>query len=314
MERATKAQELFREGYNCSQSVFAAYSDLYGIDQETALKLSASFGGGLGRMREVCGAVSGMSMIAGLETGSAVKGDDAGKKYNYEVVQGLVQEFHKQSGSLICRELLQLKEEEISSATPQSRTEEYYGTRPCEQLVRDAAGIIERVLYAMTLEMVSREEQIETVARLAEEIWHEHYDSIIGKDQADYMIEHFQSCEAIRDQISQNGYEYRLMRSPGGYNGYLAYRMDPDSMFLSKLYIAKRFRGRGYARTALDHLEEICRNNGVHRICLTVNRHNEGSIRAYEKLGFVRTGTQRADIGAGYVMDDFLMEKKVEPA
>lgn len=314
MKRVEVAERLFREGYNCSQSVFAAYSDLYGIDQETALKLSASFGGGLGRMREICGAVSGMSMIAGLETGSAAKMDDAGKRYNYEVVQMLAQEFQKRSGSMICRELLHLGAEKGLDAIPQNRTEEYYNSRPCEQLVKDAAEIIERVLYAISLETVTSREQIETVAMLAEEIWHEHYDRIIGKEQADYMIGRFQSCEAITDQILQKAYVYYLMRSPGGYHGYFAYCIEPDTMFLSKLYISKKFRGRGYASAALKHMEEICRTNGVHRIRLTVNRHNEGSIRAYEWLGFVKTGTQVADIGDGFVMDDFLMEKKVESA
>lgn len=314
MKRVEVAEKLFREGYNCSQSVFAAYSDLYGIDQETALKLSSSFGGGVGRMREICGAVSGMSMIAGLETGSAAKMDDAGKKYNYEVVQRLAQEFQKRSGSIICRELLHLGEGEGLDATPQSRTKEYYNTRPCEQLVRDAAEIIEKVLYAMSVETVTSREQIETVAQLAEEIWHEHYDRIIGKDQADYMIGQFQSSEAIAEQILQKNYSYCLMKSPGGYHGYFAYCIEPDSIFLSKLYIAKKFRGRGYARAALEHMEETCRNHGIHRIWLTVNRHNENSIKTYESLGFVKAGTQVADIGAGFVMDDFLMEKRVEPA
>ena len=312
MGRAELAEKLFLDGYNCCQSVFAAYSDLHGIDQEMALKLSASFGGGVGRMREICGAVSGMSMIAGLETGSAARMDEEGKKYNYEVVQKMAREFRERSGSLICRELLRLDREESPSAAPQSRTKEYYDTRPCKQLVRDAADIIEGVLYAVTLEKVCGEGQIETVARLAQEIWHEHYDSIIGKDQAQYMIDRIQSHEAVSDQIFHNHYVYCLMKSLGGYNGYFAYRLEPESLFLSKLYIARRFRGRGHAGTVLAHLEKVCRDNGLHRIWLTVNRGNENSIRIYERLGFVKTGTQVADIGGGFVMDDFLMEKKEE--
>lgn len=93
--------QLFKEGYNCSQAVFAAYCDLYNMDQETALKVSSSFGGGMGRMREVCGAVSGMFLIAGLETGSVDGKDQEGKKHNYDVVQQLAEEYKKENGSII---------------------------------------------------------------------------------------------------------------------------------------------------------------------------------------------------------------------
>lgn len=106
--RKEKAARLFKEGYNCSQAVFAAYADKYGIDEETALKLSASFGGGMGRMREVCGAVSGMFMIAGLETGATDGKDAAGKKANYDMVQKMAEVYRKENGSIICKELLGL--------------------------------------------------------------------------------------------------------------------------------------------------------------------------------------------------------------
>jgi C_GCAxxG_C_C family probable redox protein len=144
--RAEKSLELFRDGYNCAQSVFAAFSDIYGIDQETALRLSSSFGGGVGRQREMCGAVSGMCMIAGLETGSAKKMDDEGKKYNYEVVQNLCKEFKDITGSIICRELLGLDADGNQNPVPQKRDNIYYNTRPCEQLVKDASEITERFL------------------------------------------------------------------------------------------------------------------------------------------------------------------------
>lgn len=154
-DRVERAVQLFREGYNCSQSVFAAYSDLYGMDKETALKISASFGGGMGRMREVCGAVSGMFLVAGLETATIEAKDIEGKKVNYDMVQKLAEEFKKNTGSIICKELLGLVEKksdgqivatEFKDTRPEVRTEEYYKKRPCVQLVRDAAEIIERVL------------------------------------------------------------------------------------------------------------------------------------------------------------------------
>ncbi len=309
MNRVEVAEKLFQEGYNCSQSVFAAFSDLYGIDQEQALKLAAGFGGGVGRLREVCGAVSGMTMIAGLETGTAKKMDDEGKKYNYEVVQKLAKEFEKLNGSIICRELLNLDADTSMAAEPNKRTMEYYNTRPCAQLVRDAAEIIDKILFNVSFEAVISEEQIQSVAELANVIWHEHYEAIIGTEQVNYMIEHFQSGAVIAEQLKNGGYEYYLLRNLAGYNGYLSFKKEENALFLSKLYFAKRFRGRGYARKVVEMLESICKREGIPKIWLTVNRNNLSSIKAYESLGFVKVRTQVADIGGGYVMDDYIMEK-----
>ncbi len=309
MKRVEVAEQLFSEGYNCSQSVFAAFSDYYGIDRDTALKLSASFGGGVGRMREVCGAVSGMCMIAGLETGSVKQMDDEGKKYNYEVVQLLSEEFKKLSGSILCRELLGLDNSTLKTATPEPRTKQYYNTRPCSQLVKDAAEIIEHVLYAVTPLEVSTEELQRETAALAEEIWHEHYDTLLGKAQVDYMVARFQTEAAIRGQIEQEGYEYYLLKCFGGTCGYLSVKKEKDDLFLSKFYIAKKYRGRGFARQAMNFLENVCRDNRLSRIRLTVNRHNENSIKVYQSLGFKQTGEKVTEIGEGFVMDDYLMEK-----
>ena len=159
---ADKAVQLFQEGYNCSQAVFAAFADKYGIDRELALRLSASFGGGMGRMREVCGAVSGMLLTAGLETGAVEGSDREGKAANYKEVQALAEQFRKENGSIICRELLGLKpeggktspvleggkassvsEDAHMSPIPEERTEQYYKKRPCLELVRCAAEILE---------------------------------------------------------------------------------------------------------------------------------------------------------------------------
>ncbi len=146
-----RAVENFKQGYNCSQSVFLAFADRYGIDDETALKISASFGGGMGRMREVCGCMSAMALIAGFETGSTKPRDPDGKKANYEKVQHLAQEFRKYTGgSIICRELLGLSEDtkgEMSSPTPSERTEQYYKKRPCIRLIQDACSIIEKEFF-----------------------------------------------------------------------------------------------------------------------------------------------------------------------
>lgn len=144
-ERVTKAVELFGEGYNCSQSVVAAYADIYGFTKEQALKMSASFGAGIGRMRETCGAACGMFLLAGLETGSTDPKDAAGKGANYAVVQNLAARFREINGSIVCAELLGLREKKdigIGSPTqPQERNAEYYKKRPCVEMVRTAAQL-----------------------------------------------------------------------------------------------------------------------------------------------------------------------------
>jgi C_GCAxxG_C_C family probable redox protein len=140
-QRVERAKTLFRQGFNCSQSVFAACADLYGIKDETlALRLSASFGGGIGRMRQTCGAACGMFMLAGLENGSAVEGDAEGKKQNYALVQELAFKFKSENGSLICSELLGIAPKP-QEPTPEARTEAYYQKRPCIEMVATAVRI-----------------------------------------------------------------------------------------------------------------------------------------------------------------------------
>lgn len=146
-----KAVELFKEGYSCSQSVAGAYSCYYNADKEIILRIAASFGAGIGRMRETCGAACGMFILAGLECGSTDPKDTAAKGANYQVVQDLAAEFKKENGSLICAELLglrQMKEEakEMTSPTPQERTAEYYKKRPCVEMVKSAARIYGKYL------------------------------------------------------------------------------------------------------------------------------------------------------------------------
>ncbi len=142
---AQKAMTLFKEGYNCSQSVFLAFEDVHHMDRETAAKLASSFGGGLGRMREVCGAVSGMAMVAGLLVGYDSPTDYEGKTEHYARIQELAGKFTEANGSIVCKELLGL-ETKISSHIPEKRTEEYYKKRPCGELVGVAAAILEEYL------------------------------------------------------------------------------------------------------------------------------------------------------------------------
>ncbi len=139
--RVSRAVELFKLGYNCSQSVTAAFADLYGYTEEQALRMSASFGGGIGRMRQTCGAACGMFLLAGLATGSVKAGDREGKAANYALVQELAEEFSQANGGLVCADLLGLGREAPTPSEPEARTPVYYAKRPCVKIVEEAARI-----------------------------------------------------------------------------------------------------------------------------------------------------------------------------
>jgi len=143
-ERSEKAKELFKSGYNCSQAVVGVFCEELGLDFETAMKVACSFGGGMGRMREVCGTVTGMFMASGLALAGSGNAPEV-KKAQYEHVQELAKRFKDQNGSIICRELLE-GVGATSTPTPDARTENYYKKRPCVELVGDAVEILERYL------------------------------------------------------------------------------------------------------------------------------------------------------------------------
>lgn len=142
-ERVQRAVDFFMQGYGCCQSVVAAFSDLYGLDEEMAKRVGAGFGGGVGRLRMMCGAVSGIVVLAGLDVGQTEGSDRQGKSYCYKVVQELLAKSREQNGSLICAEILGLKgyEKAKSSYVASARTAEYYKTRPCAAKVESAARI-----------------------------------------------------------------------------------------------------------------------------------------------------------------------------
>ena len=150
-DRIDKAVELFKSGYNCSQSVVAAFADLYGFTDEQALRVSASFGAGIGRMRETCGAACGMFILAGLENGSTIPKDQKGKGENYKLVQDLAAVFKERNGSLICGELLGLKKDHAISSVPEERTTSYFAKRPCAKMVEEAARIWVEYMEAQQL-------------------------------------------------------------------------------------------------------------------------------------------------------------------
>ena len=153
INHAEKAKSLFESGYNCCQAVLCAYADELGLDETNALKIASSFGGGMGRLREVCGAVSGMFMVCGLRDGyTNIDGVNAHeeKMSHYERIQELARKFINENGSIICRELLGLAPKKSSldmdSPVPEKRSDEYYKKRPCAELVAMAASFLEKEL------------------------------------------------------------------------------------------------------------------------------------------------------------------------
>ncbi len=140
-KRVEKAVAFFEEGYNCSQAVFMAYSDLYNVDKAMAAKLATSFGGGMGRLREVCGAVSGMFLVLGLHYPNADPKDKVAKNTNYAAVQRTAKEFKAQMGSYICADLLKIKRAPESPESAE-RNKAYYDSRPCTRCVALAAEIV----------------------------------------------------------------------------------------------------------------------------------------------------------------------------
>lgn len=139
------AQSLFFEGHNCAQSVFAAFHDTLGLDRETSLRMMSSFGGGMGRLREVCGVLSGIFTVIGILYGYSDPEDQESKARHYQLVQDLAKRFKDEFGSITCRDLLQL-DESVSDPTPEPRTESYYQKRPCVEYVCFGAGLLEELI------------------------------------------------------------------------------------------------------------------------------------------------------------------------
>lgn len=140
---AAYAAELFENGYNCAQAVTVAFCDVTGLEPKAAAAMSSSFGGGMGRMREVCGAVSGMLLVAGILYGYDAPGDDSAKAAHYQRVQQMAEHFRQEAGSIICRDILK---NPPSDPSPTPRSEEFYRMRPCTRMVYLAAEILSNYL------------------------------------------------------------------------------------------------------------------------------------------------------------------------
>ena len=145
MDHADRAMELFLEGYNCAQAVACAFGDVTGLTLDQAARMASSFGGGMGRLREVCGTVSGALLVMGILKGYADPRDPELKKAHYRLVQEYARRFREENGTIICRELLK-DVQTTPGGEPEPRTPEFYARRPCLRLVGEAAACLDRIL------------------------------------------------------------------------------------------------------------------------------------------------------------------------
>ena len=155
---------------------------------------------------------------------------------------------------------------------------------------------------------IKTDEDIEKLAGLASEIWHEYWPVILSLEQIDYMIEKFQSFNAIKKQIEEERYIYNIMEDNGNFIGYFGVCPKDNYLFLSKLYIRKDFRELGCGKQAFNKIKQIAMQFNKQSIQLTVNKNNTNTIKAYEKWGFKTIDSAVTDIGSGFVMDDYIME------
>ena len=155
---------------------------------------------------------------------------------------------------------------------------------------------------------IETDEQICELCTLAKEIWNEYSICFIDQDQIDYMLEKFQSEQAVKGQINFQKYRYYFLEEDGENIGYFGVQQKKDELFLSKLYIKKAYRGKGYGRKAFLAINDVAKELELTKITLTVNKYNFVAVCVYEKLGFERIGEAETDIGNGFVMDDYLYE------
>ena len=164
----------------------------------------------------------------------------------------------------------------------------------------------------VSLIKATTDEELKVISSCAEKIWNEYYISILSKEQIDYMINKFQSVENMKMQISKEGYEYYKIADGEALLGYLAIKNEGDRLFLSKLYILQEFRQKGVSSIVLSFLKEYLKKNSLKKIYLTVNKNNINSIEVYKHFGFKIIKEEKADIGNGFFMDDYIMEFEMD--
>ncbi|NVJ48778.1 MAG: GNAT family N-acetyltransferase [Gammaproteobacteria bacterium] len=162
--------------------------------------------------------------------------------------------------------------------------------------------------HTLNIAKATSDNQLKAIEALAETIWAEHYTPIIGAAQVSYMLEKFQSYPAMKHQIEQENTLYFQLHALSELVGYFAVKPTAEHLFLSKLYLASNARGQGFAKQALDFIKRLANEHGLSTIVLTVNKYNHLAINAYQALGFENVAEVVADIGNGYIMDDFRLE------
>lgn len=163
----------------------------------------------------------------------------------------------------------------------------------------------------MDIFKITTKPDIKNLASAAYIVWHEWFESIIGKEQVDYMLEKFQSEKAITNQTAYEGYEYYAIKKDDKIIAYTGLKPEKNKMFLSKLYVLKNYRGLHLSSLLLEKVYNRARECNLNKVYLTVNKNNKSSINIYLKKGFKIIDEQKADIGSGFVMDDFIMEKNL---
>lgn len=158
---------------------------------------------------------------------------------------------------------------------------------------------------------VTNMELVYSVYAVADAIWHQHYTPILGEEQVDYMVEKFLSPEALVEQIN-SGYEYFLFSYDYTFAGFAGIKEEDGKLFLSKLYVDEEFRGKGIGKHMFQKFIEICKMRKLNKIWLTCNRNNTNTLAVYEHLGFVKVREEVADIGNGFVMDDYILEYEIK--
>lgn len=162
----------------------------------------------------------------------------------------------------------------------------------------------------ISFEKVEKASDLSQIELLAAVIWKEHYTPIIGEKQVAYMLKKFQSVEAMQEQI-KNGYSYYSIIHTGIPVGYLSFEKRRERLFLSKLYLLEKFRGKGLGKEAMEFVNYKAVQLGCSKVSLTVNKFNVAGIRAYTSGGFANKGPLVQDIGQGFIMDDYLMEREL---
>lgn len=174
------------------------------------------------------------------------------------------------------------------------------------------AGLLDEQPRSAGLRFIKAElRDVHTLAGLADEIWRQHFGPILSQEQIGYMLDRFQSADAMTGQMA-DGYQYYFFEIDGVRQGYFGIQPKDDGLFLSKLYLRQSQRGHGYARQAFGLIRQIAKDLGLHKIWLTVNIHNDSAIGVYKAMGMHIARSEVTDIGRGFVMDDYVFEMSVD--